>query len=115
MSTRSDLRAQVFDIAGDDCEWPNCGRHATELAHLEARGMSPVGKDRLDNVMAACPDHARITDLELPEGANGVAQLRAELVAIGVVPFDPWLRKRLVAVLRAHLAESRSFIDPESL
>ncbi len=80
MSRRSDLRAQVFEIAGDQCEHPvehgpswtgpmRCVKAATELAHIQPRGMGHQGdRDRLDNVMAACSVHARSTDdLSSPE------------------------------------------------
>ena len=83
MTPRSDLRAQVWDISGGQCEhpvrWPGhgasvhtivrCVRPATELAHIVPRGMGHTGyRDRLDNVMAACPIHAASTDdLSSPE------------------------------------------------
>lgn len=84
--------------------------------------MSPVGKDRLDNVMAACFDHARITDLEFPAGPAGEHRMMLQLNWIGVdttpghhenIPRGHW-RKQLVPILRAHLAESRSFVDTDS-
>ena len=74
MSRRSELRAQVFEIAGGQCEHPvehgpswtgpmRCVRAATELAHILPRGMGHTGyRDRLDNVMAACSVHAASTD-----------------------------------------------------
>ncbi len=74
MSRRSDLRALVFEIAGGQCEHPvdhgpswtgpmRCVRAATELAHIQPRGMGHTGyRDRLENVMAACSVHARSTD-----------------------------------------------------
>ncbi len=80
MSRRSDLRAQVWDISGGQCEHPvehgptwtgpmRCVYRATELAHIVPRGMGHQGdRDRLDNVMAACHIHARSTDdLSSPE------------------------------------------------
>ncbi len=74
MSRRSDLRAQVWDISGGQCEHPialtyRCKRTAAELAHIVPRGMGHSGyRDRLDNVMAACPVHAASTDdLSSPE------------------------------------------------
>ena len=78
MSRRSDLRVLVFEIAGGRCEHPlrlgvdgsdeviaigRCPVPATEMAHIVPRGMGHTGdRDRLDNVMAACPIHARSTD-----------------------------------------------------
>lgn len=85
MSRRSDLRAQVFEIAGDRCEHPvavpilvigglqptrlmpdvvgRCPMPATELAHIYPRGMGHTGyRDHLTNVLAACGIHARSTD-----------------------------------------------------
>lgn len=72
MSVRSDLRAQVFEIAGGRCEHPKlylgarydrCDGPAVELAHIVPRGMGHTGyRDHLTNVMAACTLHARSTD-----------------------------------------------------
>lgn len=77
MSRRSDLRAQAFEIAGGQCEHPTlrattslvrptlerCPLPATELAHIWPRGMGHTGyRDTLENVIAACPRHARSTD-----------------------------------------------------
>ena len=71
MSRRSDLRAQVFEIAGDQCEHPvqwnggihRCPNRAQELAHIYPRGMGHTGyRDTLVNTMAACTSHARSTD-----------------------------------------------------
>lgn len=76
---RSELRAAVFEIAGGRCEHPvimkeltleamsapptECGEHATELAHIEPRGMGHTGyRDTVNNAIAACPGHARSTD-----------------------------------------------------
>ena len=83
MSVRSDLRAQVWEIAGGRCEHPirwnsaidygggvrRCPNPATELAHIFPRGMGHTGyRDTLANVMAACSIHARSTDdLTSPE------------------------------------------------
>ena len=90
MSRRPELRAQVWDISGGRCEHPvrtarmigangradahtpivaRCMNLATELAHIVPRGMGHQGdRDRLVNVMAACPVHARSTDdLSSPE------------------------------------------------
>ena len=74
MTPRPELREQVWDISGGQCEHPipetgRCRHRATELAHIVPRGMGHTGyRDRLDNVMAACPVHARSTDdLSSPE------------------------------------------------
>ena len=74
MTTRTLLHAEVFEIAGDQCEHPGDGRHrcphrAVELAHIFPRGMGHTGyRDYLGNVMAACTIHARSTDdLTSPE------------------------------------------------
>ncbi len=72
MSVLSDLRVQVFEIAGGRCEHPamneqhsqiRCPYPAVELAHIVPRGMGHTGyRDVLGNVMAACWVHARSTD-----------------------------------------------------
>ncbi len=79
MSRRSELRAQVWDISGGQCEHPTTRQPANtvarcpwvmaQMAHIVPRGMGHTGyRDRLDNVMAACPVHARSTDdLSSPE------------------------------------------------
>jgi hypothetical protein len=74
LSTRQQLRAEVFEISDGRCEHPGDGNHrcpneATELAHIWPRGMGHTGyRDVLWNVMAACPVHARSTDdLSSPE------------------------------------------------
>ena len=69
MTRRSDLRAVVFEIADQRCEWPGCPLPADELAHISPRGMGHRGsRDTVGNVMAACARHARITDMESPSG-----------------------------------------------
>ena len=74
MSRRGELRAQVWEISGGQCEHPialtyRCTRTAAELAHIQPRGHGHTGyRDRLDNVMAACTVHAASTDdLSSPE------------------------------------------------
>ncbi len=105
MSRRSDLRAQVFEIAGGRCEHPTrlggmviarCPKPATELAHIFPRGMGHTGyRDRLVNVMAACTLHARSTDdLTSPEWGV-IRQLLGGRVG-----------RRDSGLLRAQLAES---------
>ena len=72
-TTRQRLRAEVFELADDQCEHPaangRCGNHAVEMSHIFPRGMGHTGyRDTLGNVMAACPVHARSTDdLTSPE------------------------------------------------
>lgn len=61
------VRDAAFRRARYSCEWPGCPAPASELAHLHSKGMG--GKrgrvvDTLDNVIAACWLHARITDGE---------------------------------------------------
>lgn len=71
---RGQLRATVMEVAADRCEHPvppglyvstpgRCPEYATEMAHIKPRGMGHTGyRDTLNNVMAACPLHARSTD-----------------------------------------------------
>jgi len=71
---RRDLRAALWEIAGGRCEHPvdlgllgnrpeRCPAVAAEMAHIVPRGMGHTGyRDTLNNVMAACPLHARTTD-----------------------------------------------------
>lgn len=68
LSLRQRLRFVVWEMTGGTCEWPECDRHAVELAHIHPRGMGHTGyRDTLDNVMAACWLHARVTDMEHPD------------------------------------------------
>ena len=73
---RSELRAQVVEISGNRCEHPiadgRCRAAMVEMAHIQPRGMGHTGyRDTLNNVMAACPLHARSTDdLSSPEWAH---------------------------------------------
>ena len=67
LTTRQRLRAEVFEIADDQCEHPaadgRCPNRAVEMAHITPRGMGHTGyRDVIDNVMAACVLHARSTD-----------------------------------------------------
>ena len=67
LTTRQRLRAEVFELADDQCEHPadsgRCLNRAVEMAHIVPRGMGHTGyRDTLDNVMAACLLHARSTD-----------------------------------------------------
>ena len=73
MADRSLLRAEVVEISGNRCEHPafymamnkvaRCSGQMTEMAHITPRGMGHKGdRDVIENVMAACPLHARSTD-----------------------------------------------------
>ena len=67
------LRKIVFAIARDTCEWPGCTLAATELAHLHSTGHGGRKSGHtIANSMAACSDHARISDGE--RGSGGSAQ-----------------------------------------
>ena len=89
MRVRSALRAQVWEIAGGQCEHPElhyggthrCARLAAELAHIVPRGMGHTGyRDTLENVMAACLLHARSTD-DLSSGEWLAVEVLAPAVA----------------------------------
>ena len=67
LTTRQKLRVEVFAMSDDQCEHPadshRCLNRAVEMAHIFPRGMGHTGyRDHVDNVMAACPTHARSTD-----------------------------------------------------
>jgi hypothetical protein len=58
-----------------------CQDQATELAHIVPRGMGHKGdRDRLDNVMAACPLHARSTDDLSHQAWDGVPGWRSHVI-----------------------------------
>jgi len=62
MTDRRHLHNQLWAM-GSDCEWPDCGERAAEMAHIHPRGMGHKGaRDTLDNVMRACSLHARVSD-----------------------------------------------------
>ena len=64
--TRSEIRAQAFHRAGDQCEWPLCYQPAAELAHLHSIGLGGrKSADTMENVAALCRKHARYSDGEL--------------------------------------------------
>ena len=78
VTAKAKLRAQVFDFAHGDCEWPQCNERATELAHLTSSGMGgSKHRDTHDNSFAACPAHARISD-GLPPPGGGIKERNAE-------------------------------------
>jgi len=67
LTTRQRLRAEVFELADNQCEHPaadgRCPNQAVEMSHIFPRGMGHTGyRDHLANVMAACLIHARSTD-----------------------------------------------------
>lgn len=70
---RTELRGVVWNIAQGRCEHPvdylhgggrkECAKPATELAHIQPRGMGHQGdRDTVNNAIAACTLHARSTD-----------------------------------------------------
>ena len=69
------LRAQVWERAGDRCEWPGCVDPATELAHLTHRGMGGSrARNTPLNAAALCERHHDCLD-----GRTGLGTLRWEL------------------------------------
>ncbi len=130
MSRRSDLRAQVWDIAGGKCEhpirWPGygasvhtivrCVRAATELAHIQPRGMGHTGdRDRLDNVMAACPTHARSTDdLSSPEWNHVPGWTVEWITRYGESKPDPLMTKRQALAHYVNSVRRRAGVDLEA-
>ncbi len=100
---RSELRAKVFELAGGRCEFPGCPKAATELAHLHSIGAGGrKSADTLDNTMAACPDHARITDGLY--GTGGREQFEKAMRSIGAA--GAWERAE---ALRKHVLQTRGF------
>ncbi len=94
LTTRQQLRAEVFLIADDQCEHPaaggRCPNRAVEMAHIVPRGMGHTGyRDTLGNVMAACLVHARSTDdMTSPEWRQvGTADLATYELRIKLTDF----------------------------
>lgn len=57
------LRAQVVTLAGGLCEWPKCGKHGEEMAHLQHRQMGGSRKvNTIDNVAWLCKFHHDLLD-----------------------------------------------------
>lgn len=63
MTLLTALRAEVFEKAGGQCQWPRCSFRADELAHLRHRGMGGApGRNTPGNVVALCAGHHRRFD-----------------------------------------------------
>lgn len=110
--TPAQLRQVVFELAGGQCEWPHpqlgrCPRRAVELAHLTSRGMGGSKyRNTISNGMAACRDHARISD-GLPPLCGGVAQRDREYRRVPGAEPEPdgsWRTRSVVEALRVWLA-----------
>lgn len=79
--SRSLLRAQVFELDGGRCRWPGCEQRADELAHLHSVGAGGrKSADTAENCMAACPDHALMTDGLQPGGWPAYKQAHQALL-----------------------------------
>ena len=84
MTVRQDLRAQVIEISGGRCEFPDCSEAGRELAHLHSVGAGGrKSADVLGNVMFACRPHARLTDGEYHDGAWYLEEHQKLWVAAG--------------------------------
>lgn len=77
MPTRSELRAQVIERSGGECEWNGCFLQGRELAHLRSIGMGGrKSADTLSNVAWLCQRHARASDGEYRSFVEYQADLR---------------------------------------
>jgi len=110
---RPELRAQAWELSGGRCEWPRCVLPAEELAHLNSVGMggNPDGsRETIEDVMAACYNHARMTDGLYSLG--GRQAYKRDHAHLGV-DLDATPRHMVAAVralaLRNHLAGTRSY------
>ena len=68
----SALRATLFEIIGEECEWPGCGEPASEMAHRIGKGMG--GRSSvytLAEVFGLCRFHHRCQDGEGGETIDG--------------------------------------------
>ncbi len=75
MSELSELRAQLIELVGWQCEWPGCADRGEQLCHLEHRGMGGSTKrNTLVNVVWMCVRHHDVLD-----GRTGLGTLRWEL------------------------------------
>ncbi len=115
MSVESELRTEVFIIAGDRCEWPQCGKPAEQLAHLTSKGMGgSKHRDTVENTMAACSNHALISD-GLPPNRGGFDARNAQYMLIpGAAPSGQrssgpkyWRTRDVIEPLRIWLATDR--------
>jgi hypothetical protein len=79
-------RPEMRDILGEwgtTCEFPQCTKEATQMAHIASIGMGGrKSADRLYNVMRVCDDHALVTD-GLPPVGQGMEAFYAE---VGKIP-----------------------------
>ncbi len=117
VDSRSELRAVVFDFAHGWCEWPQCRERATELAHLQSTGMGgdpSHSRDTVDNVFAACPTHARVSD-GLPPTGGSYADRDAEYLkvpdvaaAAAVVPLTRWKTRDVMSLFAKWLWLTRA-------
>ena len=83
MTLPAGLRDAVFGIAANHCEWPRCGDRALELAHLHSTGHGGRrSAHTIRNTIAACEDHARITDGHSPPGPNGLSRYRDAIIEL---------------------------------
>lgn len=127
MGDLSALRAFVFQLAEDRCEWPTCGAAAVELAHIKPRGMGGAPSANVPaNCFAACDVHARVSDNIPPDGRGWsfVVDEWAKVEAAGLVPPGAGLHVRREALrmivldgrhLRGVLVSGRSSIIGRSL
>jgi hypothetical protein len=104
---RDELRDRVFGLTAGRCEWPSCDRKAVELAHLTSKGMGGSKfRDIVGNVMAACYDHARVSD-GLPPVCGGLAARNREYARVpgAVAGPDGWRTRDVTEALRVWLAD----------
>jgi hypothetical protein len=71
----SELRAQLLELVGGNCEWPGCVDPSEQMAHLTHRGMGgSYDRNNIANVMMLCVRHHDTLD-----GRTGLGTLRWEL------------------------------------
>lgn len=126
MSKRSELRAQVEEISGRQCEHPllvdgtwflddegpalrtaptvaRCWRRMQEMAHITSIGMGGrKSADDINNVMAACNMHARSTDDHSSREWNAVA-----MWAGGDNDTEEWTSGAMQGWLREYVRQRR--------
>lgn len=102
--SRAALRAQVFELDEGQCRWPGCKHRADELAHLHSRGMGGRrSADTVENCMAACQLHARMSDGLQPNGWPDFVQQHILLLGEGWearIPMSRWGFERAEALTR---------------